>query len=473
MHANAGNPDGLPPWIERVRRRITRDWPDLAGEAWVVAVSGGGDSVGLLLALHAIAPDLRLRLSVAHLDHGVRGEAARADSAFVDELATRLGLPADLGRWEPSRPSHFEADARRARHAWLLDVARSRDARAVALGHTADDQAETVLHRILRGTGLRGLAGIPARRPLGEGPPVALVRPILAISRDEIRSGLKALGQDYREDASNADTTRTRARIRHDLLPRLAAGYNPRVAEALARLGRLAADSQRALELSLGSLDPEILLSTTRDRVELDRDRLAGLTRPLRVEVLRRAWRRAGWPEAGMSARRWERLARLALRGAPGMQDVGHGVTIRPGAVVVLERAGAGGPAPGDPEASERVVLAIPGDVSWRGLTIVAATDPTEPCDEMVDLDRVIPPVVVRAPRPGDRFEPLGMGGRTMPLADFLRGRKVGRSERAFIPLLCDGAGILWVIGHRIADRVKVTDQTHRPLGLSVGRPPA
>src|SRR5262249_24315970 len=150
------------------------------------AVSGGSDSVGLLRVLAALGPGLGLTLSVAHLDHGIRGAAARADADFVAGLAEALGLPLDRGQWQPDRSSHFEANARRARYAWLAEVARRREATAVAVGHTRDDQAETILHRIVRGTGLRGLAGIPPRRPLAEG--LTLVRPLLKVGRDEIRA---------------------------------------------------------------------------------------------------------------------------------------------------------------------------------------------------------------------------------------------------------------------------------------------
>ena len=172
-----------------------------------------------------------------HLDHGVRGEASRADAAFVAELAAMLGLPFDQGQWRPSRSGHFESEALRARYDWLTQIARARNAAVVAVGHTRDDQAETILHRIVRGTGPRGLAGIPSRRVLATDPRIMLVRPLLICHRQGIREYLAGLGQPCREDESNADLTRTRARIRHDLLPRLAAEYNPRLADALVRLG--------------------------------------------------------------------------------------------------------------------------------------------------------------------------------------------------------------------------------------------
>src|SRR3954447_23960246 len=288
-----------PPWIAAVGRRARR-WH--RGGAWVVAVSGGGDSVGLLRALHGLAPGLGLGLSVAHLDHGVRGESSRADASFVADLADELGLPFDRGEWRPTRPGHFEVEARRARYAWLVEVARARNASAVAVGHTRNDQSETILHRIVRGTGLRGLAGIPRRRTLAEG--LTLVRPILGVTRAEVRGYLAAIGQPYRDDASNDDISRTRARIRHDLLPRLARDYNPGVAEALVRLGELAGEAGRALERRLVALERASLLGVEPDRVVLDRRPLLRSSRFLRAELLRRVWRRAGWPEAGMDAGR-------------------------------------------------------------------------------------------------------------------------------------------------------------------------
>src|SRR5262245_13234208 len=269
--------------VTNVRRRMERWLADGLGPGVVVAVSGGGDSVALLRVLHQLAMEFALQLAVAHLNHGVRGEEAEEDARSVAELAGRLDLPFDLGRWSPTRSAHFEAEARRARYAWLVEVAKAREASAVAVGHTRDDQAETILHRIVRGTGLRGLAGIPRRRPLAEG--VSLLRPFLGVARDEVRGYLAAIGQPYRDDASNDDTTRTRARIRHDLLPRLAREYNPGVAEALVRLGELASAAGRGLDRQLIALERAALQESGPDRIVLGRRVLRRSPRFLRGEL--------------------------------------------------------------------------------------------------------------------------------------------------------------------------------------------
>jgi tRNA(Ile)-lysidine synthase len=293
--------------------------------AVVVAVSGGGDSVALLRSLEAIASECRLRLTVAHLDHGVRGAAALADAQFVAALAGSLNLPCEFGQWSPARAGHFEADARRARYAWLLDVARRRNATVVAVGHTLDDQAETILHRVLRGTGLRGLAGIPARRRLASD--LLLIRPLLAVSRQEARDYLAAIGQAYCEDESNADWSQTRARIRHELLPSLAEAYNPRIAEALVRLGRLAGESDRRVRAWVAGLEKTTAVGAAGDEVVFDRQRILRIPPVIRAELVRRVWRRRGWPEVGMSACRWHRIAKLC-RESRARVSVGSGIEL-------------------------------------------------------------------------------------------------------------------------------------------------
>jgi tRNA(Ile)-lysidine synthase len=327
------------------------------------------------------------------------------------------------------------------------------------VGHTRDDQAETILHRILRGTGPRGLAGMPIRRPLSTS--VTLLRPLLSVSRQDIRDYLVAIGQGYHDDATNADLTRTRARIRHDLLPKLAAEYNPRVADALVRLGQLAGASARPLRGRLLEMERAATVSVDHDRVVLDREALRQLPRFLRAEVLRRVWRRAGWPEAGMGVRRWRRIATLA-QDACARASVGGGIELECSPTfVTMTRPMASR----TPRRDATVPLVLPGSVPWDGGRIVTTLDPAEPRDETIDLDSLQPPLWVRAPRPGDRFAPLGMT-REKSLNDFFRGRRVPRDRRPHVPLVCDRLGIIWVVGHRIDQRVRRTERTGRTLGL-------
>ncbi|MFO0957359.1 MAG: tRNA lysidine(34) synthetase TilS [Isosphaeraceae bacterium] len=184
-----GRSDASPGWLDRARRALREQ----EGRTVVAAVSGGSDSVGLLRAADRLAGELRVRLIVAHLDHGARGEASEADARFVAELADRLKWPSVLGVWKATRAAHFEADARRARYSWLIELARANEATAVLVGHTRDDQAETILHRVLRGTGPRGLGGMHTSRTLAEG--IRLIRPLLKVDRASVRR-LVAIGQD-------------------------------------------------------------------------------------------------------------------------------------------------------------------------------------------------------------------------------------------------------------------------------------
>jgi tRNA(Ile)-lysidine synthase len=459
-------------WIEHIERGIARWLAQGTSRVWVVAVSGGGDSVGLLRVLCQLARPLDLSLSVAHLDHGVRGEAARADAEFVAELANSSGLALDLGRWQPTRAGHFECDARRARYDWLTQVARARGAGAVAVGHTRDDQAETILHRILRGTGPRGLAGIPARRCLAVEPKLTLIRPLLRVSRRELREFLTTIDQAYREDETNAVLSRTRGRIRHDLLPKLAAEYNPAVGEALVRLGELSASLERAITRDALAAARSATITSAHDAVVLKHGLLRSTPRVMRTEILRHAWRRAGWPEASMSADRWHRLAALIRREAIEPRVIGARVEVSSdGSFLVLRRlAKTEASGVSDLRSHVEIPLALPGrtPVPWAGCTIDATTDDLseESRAEVVDFDQVAGPLFIRAPLPGDRFDPLGMGGNTMPLADFFRGRRVPRQRRGQTPLLCDQLGIIWVGGHRIAERVKARDQTEHVLTL-------
>jgi tRNA(Ile)-lysidine synthase len=289
----------------------------------VVACSGGADSVALLLALHALAPAGAVpRIVVAHAEHDLR-EAAPADRQFVVALAERLGLRAEWRRIAvreavDHRGEGLEGLARRLRYDFLAASARDHGARHVVVGHTRDDQAETILHRMLRGTGLVGLGGMRSARELGEG--LSLLRPMLGITRAEARAFLLDRGQAWCEDPSNADTTLARNFLRHEVLSRCAAGPYPAAEAALGRLGRQAALVAGALESAA-----EHLLRTHASRhadgaVVVRAGPLRSLDRHLLAEVMVAAWRREGWPQRDMTARHYATLAGM-LVAAPGSPE--------------------------------------------------------------------------------------------------------------------------------------------------------
>jgi tRNA(Ile)-lysidine synthase len=298
----------------------------------VVAVSGGPDSVALLRSLCSIGPS---PLIVAHLNHRLRGQDSDADEAFVEQLVEQLRVDSSKNiDYRSARRDvatglagkNMEDSARRIRYKWLAEVAKDSGADRVATGHTADDQAETMLFQLLRGTGLHGLAGIAARRPLDGN--VMLIRPLLTVTRSEVLTFLRRLGQDYREDASNADLSRTRNRIRHELLPHLAATYNPRIVDVLCRLAEQAAeelcDQDEAAE--------ELLRFAERPRagrvLVFDRAALAQAARHRLRGMWRHVWEREGWPRGAMGFRKWDRLAALCS-GEPAALDLPGGIRAR------------------------------------------------------------------------------------------------------------------------------------------------
>lgn len=455
-----------PSWFPQVLAEFSR-WK---GQGLVVAVSGGADSVGLLRLLDSLRGELGLTLSVAHLDHGVRGQAARDDAQFVQALAAQLALPVDLGTWRPEHMADFEAQARRARYDWLISVAQARRARAVAVAHTLDDQAETILHRIVRGTGPRGLAGMAGCRKLSEG--LTLVRPLLGVRRAQIRDYLQSIGQTWREDASNADRRRTRARIRLELLPELASSFNPRVVEALVRLARLSEEEHRTLETLSARVARRVDVGDEDGTRILNLEKLEKWPILVRTEVLRKIWRTWGYSEQKMSAWHWRKLGilsgrkgrekrrRLSLPGGLMAERVGQRLEFRGSDRIAEVRD------------IQEVALAIPGSMPWNG-GLLSVSEDLPGWDECIDADALHPfgapdsPFLqVRPPKPGDRFAPLGLKGHSMPLADFLRGRKLPRSERCRVPVVCDREGIVWVAGQRIAERMRRMGEEGKMLRL-------
>lgn len=295
----------------------------------LLAVSGGADSVALLRGAVASREDLRLHLVAAHLDHNLRGAESQGDAQFVADLCASLDVAVTIGSEnviEAARRSGagIEETARRIRYEFLRQAAAQLDCSAVATAHSADDQAETVLHHLIRGTGLAGLRGISAARDGNDS--VRIVRPLLFASRAEIEKFLAELGQSYRNDSTNSDESQTRSRIRRSLLPLLERDYNPQVREALVRLSDQARDAQETLELLAVRFVEEAIEQRDASTCRLNAAVLSGLPRHLLRECFIHVWKQMSWPRQPMGFTEWERLANLALAGGaaqlPGNIDV-------------------------------------------------------------------------------------------------------------------------------------------------------
>lgn len=285
------------------------DWQSVTA---AVAVSGGADSVALLRGLSALHPAAAERLVVLHFNHKLRGEAAEVDAAFVENLAKDVGLRCLIGQAEPgaleARGDSLEAAAREARYRFFIQACNQCGARYLFTAHTADDQAETVLHRILRGTGIDGLAGILSTRVLS--PLTTLVRPLITTCRSEIEDYLHTTSQSYNEDETNRQLHFTRNRLRHDLLPKLAEEYNAEVHGALRRLADLASEATECIDLLVDQLAADALTSANGE-VRLTTDYLRNAPPYLVRQLFIRIWQQQAWPLQAMTYEKWHQLAAL------------------------------------------------------------------------------------------------------------------------------------------------------------------
>jgi tRNA(Ile)-lysidine synthase len=315
---------------------VVDEWP---GHTWcdthvVLAVSGGPDSVALLRAMCRLKKLAggRGQLFVGHLNHVLRGEAAGADQEWLAGLCQRLDVPLEVGRADvaalaEAQGDGLEAAARTARYQFLSRTAERLGARWVATGHTQDDQVETVVHRLMRGTGLTGLAGMPRYRPLA--PSVSLVRPLLGSQRCEVLGYLAELRQEFRTDVTNSDLRFTRNRLRHELLPLLRKEFNTDFDAAIVRLAHQAAEAQVVIDRYAATLAAKCVVldwPAKDERSERPIFGQAGLMavrlridcRPLAdepslvvCEVCRTVWREAKWPQQAMGTDQWQQLADL------------------------------------------------------------------------------------------------------------------------------------------------------------------
>ena len=441
----------------------------------MVGASGGPDSTALLRCLHRLGREFSLNLHVAHLNHDFRGAEADHDAAFVQHLAEGLGLPCSIDKQDPIAYqrergiSSFEQAAREMRYTFLSSVALSIGADAIALGHTSDDQSETVLIHMLRGSGLHGLRGMAevAEWPWPEPRPGPLLfRPLLGSSKGDTIAYCRSLGQTYRQDSGNYMWRFTRNKVRHDLLPRLARDYNPRVKEALERLSRVASAQVDFIEEELEARWDQIAEETD-GGVSLHACALASIHSALQREALRKAYVSVTGDSRSMGENHVEAILSLLHR-ARGGRSINLPRDVR----VVFQ----GGRLQFSVAASPPVLPRLfgehplrlpsePGEVldaaigEWRLRVEVLRSGQSKDdgfsdsgdFTARLDRDAMGATAIIRSRLAGDRFQPDGMAG-SKKLQDFFTDAKVPREQRDSIPLLVTDRGIAWVVGHRIAD---------------------
>ncbi len=448
------------------------------GNRVLMAVSGGPDSVALAHILYNLRKALDVSLVIAHLDHGLREDESAADALFVADFAQQLGLPFSIGGRDVAgyRSKHrlgLEEAAREVRYRFLSEVAAETGADLVATGHTRSDNVETILMHLIRGSGTLGLKGLPVKTTRHEynGVQIEIIRPLLGISRDEVKAYLSERNIPSRQDSTNQELSPLRNRIRLELLPMIK-NYNPAADEALLRLADIASEELDYLARARDA-EWEKVASRADDCVILEKNPFKALHPAVRRSILRRALEEIAGSLKDFEAGHIEDI--LAHLDKPAGRQV-----VLPGGITFTVEYSRYllGKDPEKlcpyPELEGEVALKIPGKSiagGWKIKTEVLEggkmPEGAGAFKACFDYDKTGKSLVLRERRPGDRFIPLGMKGEKK-VKDYLIDAKVPRLWRNRIPLIESGGHIIWVVGHRIDDRVKITPQTRKVLCIEM-----
>ena len=460
--------------FDRVKRTIDRYRLLEKGDRLIVGVSAGVDSMVLLHLLNACREPFDLSLVVAHVNHGFRPEESEREAELVEKESTRLGLPLEYGQFnvrEFQKRGGFSPQdaARRVRFHFFDDLLRKHDAQKIALGHHADDQVETVVLRLIRGSGLRGLKGI---LPIREG---KVIRPLLEVWRKEIDSFALEKKIPFLLDSSNLKDDYVRNRMRLHLIPLIEKQYQPRFKETLLKTSTILREEDDYLEGGSEEAYQKVVREAG-GTLSFRWPEYQSLHRAIQWRLIRKivgGVRNAGAVmEDGVETDVFNLFQKLRQPSSSFLLELGHGVWAEKRYDVVL--------------LGKRVVKSsspFEVDLLSPGRTFIEEIGKEVVIEEMdrdqlkdyggplstalMDYESLRFPLKMRNFRPGDRFSPLGVRG-TQKLKDFFINHKVPKFERSSVPLLISEEGIAWVVGYRIDERVKITEKTKRVLKVKV-----
>jgi len=441
-----------------------------SGDKIVVAFSGGVDSTALIYILNSLSKRLNIKLFAAHLNHQIRGKDADADASFVKRTSDKLGIPCfaekfDVPGFARQEKLNLEDAARRIRYEFLERIAAKTGANKIALAHTADDNIETFLMRLIRGTGMKGLEGIPPVRD-------KIVRPMIELYRKEIEQYLSSKKITARIDRTNYETKYLRNRVRRNLIPALES-YNPKIRESLVR----AIDAANAIQDFVGSKAKEafknVVSLKTNDEIRIDINEFLKTDPMLKGEVLRLA--------IGAVKKDLVDISLVHINDIIDQLEKKRAEVDLPGIYAVVNKGTLSISTERPKKKTSKSfmrTLEIPGEIKDEndGFMIEADILDSVPTSELhaknpyqafLDYDKIAKPLIVRNRREGDAYSPIGLKGRKK-LQDIFVDEKVDIDERDRIPVVEDATPrIVWVVGYRMAEEVKVTAKTKKVVKLS------
>ncbi len=460
--------------VDKVIQAIKKYHMISSGDHVIAGVSGGADSVALLSILYSLRDQWRLNITVAHLNHLLRGAAAKQDALFVADLAERLGLPCiieehDVRAYREREGLSLQEAARTVRYQFFLDLRQRIGARKVALGHTASDQAETILMWLIRGTSAAGLAGIPPVRD------DIFVRPLISITRAEIESYLNEQRISYIPDSSVSEQHYFRNKIRHQLMPLLQQEYNPNIVQTLNRLGELLQQDNEILDAHVQEGVADSFPAGQGNELILPLKLIQKYPEALQGRIIKAVITRIKNSSQGIYFRHIEAVRQLLSSTGPSKKiqlPAGWSVVREYDTLIFTQKK--------IQKSSFCYTFdCLPERISIQELQKTIAFKIEEiqyPADnfftpekniDYLDYDRVKFPLTVRNYQPGDRFYPQGLGG-SKKLKDFFIDNKISPRERYNIPLVLFQNEIAWVGGLRIDDRFRIKPGTRKALKIQL-----